>query len=248
MNDRFFSESGTPIPSVTPGQMAEIDRIAVEESGPNLYQMMENAGRNLAELLMEGGVPHGRVVVVAGTGGNGGGGICAARHLANHGAEVELVLTKPNGLSEIAGWQRRVLSSTEAVESSLSAALGEEREAPAAIVDAVLGYSLSGPPRSAAAEAIETVNRVRRRSGCLLASLDLPSGIDPLTGTAAGSYVEPDLVMTLALPKSGLLSFCKERQGVSLVLADIGIPQAVYGAVGVKRPFRGHFRMKLLPG
>ena len=58
----------------------------MQQTGPNLFQMMENAGRNLAEMALErlgGDWQEARVVVLAGTGGNRGGGITAAHHLAN---------------------------------------------------------------------------------------------------------------------------------------------------------------------
>jgi hypothetical protein len=66
--------------------MREVDRIAIEETGPNLYQMMENAGRNLALCAIDilgTDWSKAHVVVLSGTGGNGGNGICAARHVAN---------------------------------------------------------------------------------------------------------------------------------------------------------------------
>ena len=245
MNKQFLCEGGRAILSVTPQEMAEIDRIATDETGPNLYQMMENAGRNLAELLLEARPPHGRIVVVAGTGGNGGGGICAARHLANHGAEVELVLTKPEALSEVAAWQRHVFTGTEGIEGTLEAALDERREAPAAIVDAILGYSLSGAPRGAARRAIERINDVRGSSDCHVISLDVPSGLDPLTGVAAGACVQPDTILTLALPKTALIPYLVQAPSVSVVLSDIGIPQATYEAVGTRRPFGGEYRIRL---
>jgi NAD(P)H-hydrate epimerase len=78
--------------------MREIDRIAIEETGPNLFQMMENAGRNMALQAIDVLGPTWRerhVVVLADAGGNGGGGICAARHLANRRADVTLVLAAP---------------------------------------------------------------------------------------------------------------------------------------------------------
>src|SRR2546428_5077309 len=86
----FTTDTGRPVPSVTAAQMREIDRIAMEETGPNLFQMMENAGANLAALAMELLEEPAPVVALAGPGGNGGGGICAARHLANHGIGVLL--------------------------------------------------------------------------------------------------------------------------------------------------------------
>ena len=96
--DCVVSDTGVIVPAITTNQMREVDRVAIEELGPNLYQMMENAGRNLALMVMDvlgsdwSSTP---ITVLAGTGGNGGGGICAARHLANRGADVALVVSEP---------------------------------------------------------------------------------------------------------------------------------------------------------
>ena len=73
----FLSDTDTEVTALTTSQMREVDRIAMKETGPNLFQMMENACRNLAEMALErlGGVwQKARVVVLAGTGGIGGGG------------------------------------------------------------------------------------------------------------------------------------------------------------------------------
>ena len=72
-----FTASGMEVPAVTAEQMREVDRAAMEETGPNLFQMMENAGRNLAALSMEllgNGWQQASYLVLAGSGGNGGGG------------------------------------------------------------------------------------------------------------------------------------------------------------------------------
>jgi len=50
--DSFHTEGGLRVPAVTAQQMREVDRVAVEEIGPNLHQMMENAGRSLAAACM----------------------------------------------------------------------------------------------------------------------------------------------------------------------------------------------------
>ena len=85
MNNYFTTTDGIRIPGITTEQMVEVDRIAIDETGPNLYQMMENTGRNLTltiiDLIAEISSPS--IIILAGTGGNGGGGICAARHLLN---------------------------------------------------------------------------------------------------------------------------------------------------------------------
>ncbi len=92
---RFYTDAGIEVPAVTADEMREVDRIAMEETGPNLFQMMENVGRNLALLAIKvlgKGWEKARVVAIAGSGGNGGGGICAARHLANRSMDIKLCL------------------------------------------------------------------------------------------------------------------------------------------------------------
>ena len=73
------------IPFLTTDQMREVDRLMIEEYGLELIQMMENAGRNLAgagrDLFLAGDPVGQRVAILCGTGGNGGGGLVAARRL-----------------------------------------------------------------------------------------------------------------------------------------------------------------------
>ena len=88
------------IPFVDTTQMIEVDRAMMEDYRIGLIQMMENAGRNLAHLARDrflGGDPHGkRIVILAGTGGNGGGALVCARRLHNYGADVRVFITKPD--------------------------------------------------------------------------------------------------------------------------------------------------------
>src|SRR5260370_8286135 len=85
------------VPAVTAAQMREVDRMVVEEFGISLLQMMENAGRALAELtrIQLSGVRRRRVVVLAGRGGNGGGGMAAGRGPALLGAAGKRGLAHP---------------------------------------------------------------------------------------------------------------------------------------------------------
>ena len=86
------------VPWLTVEQMREVDRIMVGQLGISLLRMMENAGRNLAEFARHllGGDTGGRsIAVLAGPGGNGGGGLVAARHLSTAGARVQVALSAP---------------------------------------------------------------------------------------------------------------------------------------------------------
>ncbi len=235
----FSTPSGVEVPAVTTDQMREIDRIAMEETGPNLFQMMENAGRNLAEMAMEclgANWREAKIVVLAGTGGNGGGGIAAARHLTNHGAHVALCLARPERLGEVPAWQRKIFQSTSGTEL-LPRDL--DKNEVHLILDALIGYGLDSVPSGVFADLIGWANC----TGAPILSLDVPSGMNSTTGGKPGPSVHAVWTMTLALPKIGL-ALNKVGQ---LVLADIGIPAGTYQRIGLPyvSPLRGRFRVLL---
>ena len=235
----FFTPAGMEVPAVTTDQMREIDRIAMEETGPNLFQMMENAGRNLAEMALEclgADWRQARIVVLAGTGGNGGGGIVAARHLANHGARVELCLAAPDKLAETPAWQYKIFQSTCGKQIS---SRDLDKGSVLIILDALIGYGLQSAPRGVFADLIAWANS----AGAPILSLDVPSGMDSTTGEAPGQFIETVWTMTLALPKTGLAS----GKAGQVVLADIGIPEETYRRIGLTYvpPFGDRFRVLL---
>ncbi len=236
---KFCTDTGIEVPAVTAPQMREIDRICLEETGPNLYQMMENAGRNLAQLALEKVGADWRAaefLVLAGTGGNGGGGICAARHLANRGASVKLCLAAPDRLGQVPAFQRKVFASTPGEEITPDQ-LDSLR--PTFILDALLGYSLRGAPREPYAGLIRWANQ----AGAPILALDLPSGLNATTGETPGEFVRATCTLTLALPKTGLTHPCTGQ----LILADIGIPPAVFARLGLPYtpPFGPRSRLPL---
>jgi NAD(P)H-hydrate epimerase len=224
----FITPGGVEVPAITTAQMREVDRVAIEEVGPNLFQMMENAGRNLALMAIGTlGVQwlHAPIVVLAGTGGNGGGGIAAARHLANRGADVTVVVTDESRLGQVPRVQLDVYRGTPGSVADVSSI---ERFSPALILDAIIGYSLAGAPRGPALDLIEWTNA----QSAPVVALDAPSGLDSTTGLAPGASVRATTTMTLALPKSGLDA---DTVG-DLWLADIGIPSEVYRRVEIDVP------------
>jgi len=231
----FVTPHRVTIPGVTAAEMREVDRIAIEQTGPALLQMMEHAGRSLAELVLEsiaGAPSHAAVVVLAGAGGNGGGGICAARHLAGRVADVALCLAAPDRLTEAARAQRNTFQYSQGREITPVELVDAN---PDVIVDALVGYGLSSAPRGTVAALIEWA----RARSCTIVSLDVPSGIDATTGTAPGLAILPTATVTLALPKTGL---SREVAG-RLFLADLGIPATAYRRAGITvvRPFCGSF-------
>ncbi len=236
----FRTTAGARVPAVTADQMAEIDRIAIEEVGPNLFQMMENAGRNLAMSVLERLGTHRKdVIVLAGTGSNGGGGICAARHLANRGVPVTLVMSDVGVLGDVASQQLAVYRGAGGREAA-PADVG--RVAGHLVIDALIGYRLEGPARGPVADIMSGVDT----TDAFVIALDVPSGIDATTGEPTGPYIPADLTVTLALPKTGL----GHPDCGLLELSDIGIPSEVYRRAGLEIPpgsFGMGYRIRITP-
>jgi len=205
--------------------MREVDRIAVEDFGLGILQMMENAGRNLAENVLDmmvGARAGGEMTILAGSGGNGGGGLCCARHLHNRGLQVWVVLDREaRPLSGAAANQFQIL---QAADVPLVVGPSQAREVisrSTVVVDALIGYGLRGSPRGRTAELIDLCSEHAPR----VLSLDVPSGLNATTGEASASVVHPERTLTLALPKTGLRSVSG-----ALYLADVGIPpEAIIG-------------------
>ncbi|MEU4293181.1 NAD(P)H-hydrate epimerase [Kribbella sp. NPDC026596] len=207
-------------PAISADQMREVDRAMIEDFHIELVQMMENAGRSLADLAVDVYAPR-RVVVLAGAGGNGGGGLVAARHLANRGLEVQVVLDR--GADRLTGVPAHQLD----ILARMGIPISTGQPGPAdLVVDALIGYSLVGDPTGAAAELIDWANG---QSAPVL-SLDTPSGLDVTTGEAARPCVRAATTLTLALPKTGLLDAPEVGR---LYLADISVPPLLYRRMGI---------------
>jgi NAD(P)H-hydrate epimerase len=236
---RYFTADGTEVPAVTESQMRQVDRIAEEDFGLGVLQMMENAGRNLALTAIEmRGDDSREVVVLAGVGGNGGGGISCARHLHNNGIPVRVILSKPKEqLTGAPAAQWRILENAGLRPTKNEAAKVAIGDA-GLVIDALLGYSLNGAPRGEIRRLIELTARLERR----ILSLDVPSGVDATSGAAPGVAVRPEKTMTLALPKTGL-----NPDAGDLLLTDIGIPPEVYLPLGIRFDpfFQGQYRLPL---
>ena len=204
--------------------MIEVDRLMIKEWGITLLQMMENAGRNFAELArrqLGGTVKDSGVVVLCGTGNNGGGGMSAARHLHNWGARVKAILIGNEiRLKEIPAHQWRILQKLEITRSSV------DLSHTALIMDAMLGYGAKEDPRPPVADWVQLANQSRRP----ILSLDSPSGLDTTTGIPGSPCIQASATLTLALPKTGLLAPRAKPFVGDLYLADIGVPTELYAA------------------
>lgn len=221
----FPTISRQDIPSVTTDQMIEVDRLMIDVYEIDLTRMMENAGRTLAQLARKrflGGDAAGKAVtVLAGSGGNGGGALVAARRLAAWGARVEVVLAQsPDALTPVPAIQLAILQ-------RMGLAVREDEPTTGGgdlVIDGVIGYSLTGSPRGGAKALITWANA----AGAAVLSLDTPSGLDTGSGVAHDPTVRAAATLTLALPKTGLLGGGAAEWIGELYCGDISVPPRLY--------------------
>nr|WP_245545354.1 NAD(P)H-hydrate epimerase [Halomicrobium katesii] len=207
--------------AVTADEMRAVDDAAVDDFGISLLQMMEHAGRTLAWHVRD--CKPESVTVLAGAGGNGGGGLCAARHLANRDVAVSVVLDRPP--ADLAGAARTQYETLAAMGVPVKYGVAPVADRnPGLLVDALVGYGLDGPLHGTAGNLVEQTTGL----DATVVSLDIPSGVDATTGNCPGPVIHPDRVVTLALPKTGLTSIDAE-----CFLADIGLPEALYESLDI---------------
>ncbi len=221
------------LPALGVAQMRDVEHWMVEEMGIATLQMLENTGMNFARLVIErfGREP---AVVFAGRGNNGAGGLAAARHLANRGVDVTIVLAQPlagmspNGAHQLEtdrGMGIPILSGADAAADAVIDRAG-------VLIDALMGYRLSGQPHGLGATLIEKMTASNRP----IAALDVPSGIDPELGTGFEPHVWATATAMLGVPKKAALTAeGAERMG-EIYLSDISIPPALYARLGYRGP------------
>ena len=197
--------------------------------------LMESAGKSLAEEVGKIAVytfsKPVKVVIFTGSGGNGGDGFVAARYLLNRGYDVDIYMLKENIHSSDAKTNLEILKNMKPRLSRLNifslknledinnceVARNENNEF--IIVDGLLGTGIKGKLQTNIRRAIEVINE----SNGVKISVDVPSGMDPLTGNVDDVAVVPDYTISFHKIKTGVRNAEEEIVG-GLVTADIGIP------------------------
>lgn len=211
---------------IAPSEMRAIEERTERLGVPRLL-LMENAGKAIADYIAKIGVAGKKVMVVAGTGNNGGDGFVAARHLAAYGVPVRVFLlgsdedirTKEASLN----WKilKRMNLSIELIQLSDESFMNKLTEALSkanVVVDAIFGTGIRGKLRDPHASVVEAINK----SKAFKLAVDAPSGLDPLTGKVCGHALKADATVTFHRAKKGL--FVRSDLTGELMVANIGIP------------------------
>ncbi len=197
-------------------EMRSVDRWAIEEIGVPSLELMEAAGRAVAEAVGELALD-GPVRVVCGKGNNGGDGLVAARYLAEAGFKVEALLLWPaEELSEDAA-ANLARFAAEYVSGDLTPRLADS----GAVVDAIFGTGFAGESRDPALAAIAAVNAC----GAPVIACDVASGVDASSGEVAGAAVEADFTVSFHAAKLGHRIAPGKWHTGELRVAPIGIPE-----------------------
>jgi NAD(P)H-hydrate epimerase len=234
------------VPAITAQQMAEVDRLMASDVGVVPVQLMEVAGNAVAAftrtLCPDGDVSAQPIVALAGSGGNGGDVLVAARLLHSWGAEVTVILAKP--ASALTGLAADHLRSVEQLGIDMVDGDSLDHLPNATVViDGLLGFSATGAPRGSIAHLIDLANA----SPSPILAIDLPSGLTADFGTALEPCIRATATLTLGLPKPGLIAPEAAPFVGDLTVASIGVPAAIYRKVGVDVPPNLFFRDTFLP-
>jgi len=196
--------------------------------GISRLTLMENAGRSIANKIVNISKPC-KVTIFAGTGGNGGDGFVAARHLLNMDFEVDIYfLGHPSDIKStesLKNWEilKNINIKTNSLEIHVIKDSSQlESTNSAVVVDAILGTGIKGNIREPVSSAVDIINN----SGGTVIAVDIPTGLDPQTGMVNHKAVEADFTITFHKQKKGIKNGDKKYLG-TIVVCDIGIPKEV---------------------
>ncbi|MDI6890318.1 MAG: NAD(P)H-hydrate dehydratase [Thermodesulfovibrionales bacterium] len=214
---------------VTAEEMRVIDRRTIEEYGILSVVLMERAGLAVASKIKElfgksKDSNHQKVIVLAGSGNNGGDGLVVARNLHNECWDVKVFLTpRPEDLKGDALLQYNAAVKFGVDIRPIKELLKQQSVITphSIIVDALLGTGLSKNVTGMLSEVISLLNR----SNIPIISVDIPSGISSDNGQVMGEAVKADYTVTFGLPKRGHLLFPGAQHTGKLFIEDIGFPE-----------------------
>jgi ADP-dependent NAD(P)H-hydrate dehydratase / NAD(P)H-hydrate epimerase len=202
---------------LTAAQMREVDRRTVELGIPNIV-LMENAGHRVVELLESEYAPLAkqRIVVICGTGNNGGDGLVVARQLFTRAKPEWLHVVLGGDPSKLQGDALQNYKMLTAVGCTVSFEITPEMRTATLVVDALLGTGFEGPARGRASELIDAINGSFPLADVV--AVDVPSGeAVRAKHTVTFTALKPSLVLSPACELAGKVH-----------VAQIGSPPELY--------------------
>ncbi len=224
---------------VSVAEMREIEQQA-DASGWSYAQMMERAGRSVADAVQARGQVHGwqSVLGLVGPGNNGGDTLVALDVLAQAGWRVQAWCVRRSREDELV---RRLLTRTTDVIFVEDDPQGERLRAgleqSEVVLDGLLGTGIRLPLKPEMAAGLQQVKAILEglETPPFVVAVDCPSGVDCDSGAAADECLKADLTVTMACVKQGLLRLPAFSFVGELQVADIGLPADLPALVQIRR-------------
>ncbi|MFA6281322.1 MAG: NAD(P)H-hydrate epimerase [Candidatus Omnitrophota bacterium] len=225
----MFIKNKTAI--ITPQKMQQLEMFAQKKYGILPLILMENAGRFAAEIIFKSlSGKKKNVVCVCGRGNNGGDGLVCSRHLINQGVKVRIFMlagSKPlkgdakinENILKKMGCRIGIISGPKDIPA-LKQSLGKC----SVIIDAIFGVGFKGQMRKEQGRIVEVINQCSKP----VVSLDVPSGLDALSGKAGGACVKAKTTVTFGFSKTGLIMNDGPFYAGKVIVADISLPINLY--------------------
>ena len=222
---------------ITSEEMEILD-INCEYYGISRLQLMENAGKSVADEIHVRFKNAKNICIYAGLGNNGGDGFVAARFLTNFGYNVEVFLLGRSSLIKTDEAKRNfeILDKCGCKIHEIRDSTDLEKVNCDLIVDSILGTGIKGKLREPISKAVDVINECKHEFKSIVVAVDVPTGLDPDTGKFEKA-VRADLTVTFHKPKLGL----KSEIAGEVVVKDIGIPKSIEMLTGpgdVKKAYR----------
>ena len=214
--------------SITPEKMKLLEDMA-EEIGISKLILMENAGLQLANIIQKQYSKNKskNILIVCGSGNNGGDGLVCARHLIQFADEITICLLNINGklkANEVKkNWNLiRGIKKIKKMEifqnKNFTKEFENEINKSDIIIDALFGTGLHGKLNNQVAFVMNQINKSEKS----IVAVDIPSGLNPLDGSIANDVIIAELTVTFHKSKTGLLQ--REEITGKIIIVDIGIP------------------------
>lgn len=217
-------------PSLSAKEIQALDQLAI-----NVYKipsiiLMENSGRAVSDVVsvLLKGKKRPSVVIVCGTGNNGGDGLVAARHLLNTNCRLKVFLVgRLNDVKNDPAVHLKILRNLnvpilEIFENSKD--WQKDFKQADLMVDAIFGVGLNREISNPQRYVIESINKSKRK----VLSVDVPSGLDATTGECFGVCVKAHTTVTFTFPKKGFFVNLGPSYVGRLAVAEIGIPKKIW--------------------
>jgi ADP-dependent NAD(P)H-hydrate dehydratase / NAD(P)H-hydrate epimerase len=218
-------------------EMAQADRLAIA-GGVAGIDLMERAGRAVADAVATRHPIGSLVVILTGPGNNGGDGFVAARLLAQRGFRTRLMLT-----GEMPRLKGDAARAAEKWKGPVEAAQVNGFDGASVVIDALFGAGLDRPVEGLPRALIESMNA----QPAPVVAVDLPSGINGASGAVMASAVKAAQTVTFFRKKPGHMLLPGRLYCGAITVADIGIPESVLAQIAPRtfenRPalWRSHF-------